>query len=197
MTATALRPVTASRSRARRLLALTLATPLLAACSVNFGAQTDQVYTPAQGVNDRSTDIDVLNALVVAESDGSGRLIAGLASQADEDVELTGVQGVDEDAEVQFGSDGGDAVVPAGGFLQLADEGSAVISATGEGVEIGDYVRLTMSFSNGDEVSVNVPVVVPGEDFADVTLPSSSASPSGSSSEEPTSEPSESPSSEG
>lgn len=193
MTATALRPVTAPRSRARRLLALTLATPLLAACSVNFGAQTDQVYTPAQGVNDRSTDIDVLNALVVAESDGSGRLIAGLASQADEDVELTGVTGEGEDAEVQFGSDGGEAVVPAGGFLQLADEGSAVISATGEGVEVGDYVRLTMSFSNGDEVSVNVPVVVPGEDFADVTLPS----PSGSGSEEPSSEPSESPSSEG
>ena len=94
----------------------------------------------------------MLNALVVAESDGSGRLIAGLASQADEDVELTGVQGEDEDAEVQFGSDGGDTVVPAGGFLQLADEGSAVISATGEGVAIGDYVRLTMSFSNGDEV---------------------------------------------
>ncbi len=149
------------------------------------------MYTPAQGVNDRSTDIDVLNALVVAESDGSGRLIAGLASQSDEDVELSGVQGVEEDAEVQFGSDGGDAVVPAGGFLQLADEGSAVISATGEGVEVGDYVRLTMSFSNGDEVAVNVPVVVPGEDFADVTLPSSGSS---GSSEEPSTEPSESPS---
>ncbi len=196
MTATALRPVTASRSRARRLLALTLATPLLVACN-NFDAQTDQVYTPAQGVNDRSTDIDVLNALVVAGSDGSGRLIAGLSSQADEDVELTGVQGEGEDAEVQFGTDGGDAVVPAGGFLQLADEGSAVIGATGEGVEIGDYVRLTMSFSSGDEVSVNAPVVPAEGDFADVTLPSSSASPTDSSSEEPTSEPSESPSSEG
>ena len=194
MTATALRPVTASRSRARRLLALTLATPLLVACN-NFDAQTDQVYTPAQGVNDRSTDIDVLNALVVAESDGSGRLIAGLASQADEDVELTGVQGEGEDAEVQFGSDGGEAVVPAGGFRQLADEGSAVISATGEGVVVGDYVRLTMSFSNGDEVALNVPVVVPGEDFADVTLPGSTSS--DSSTEEPTTEPSPSSSAEG
>ena len=50
-----------------------------------------------------------------------------------------------------------------------------------------------MSFSNGDEVALNVPVVAPGEDFADVDAARSSAS----SSEEPTSEPSESPSSEG
>jgi hypothetical protein len=167
--ATRPRPATGSRSRARQLLALTLAAPLLAACGPNFGAQTDQVYNPAEGVNDRSTDMNVLNALVVAEEDGSGRLIAGLANTGDEEIELTGVVGDGND--VQFGTDGGEAAVPAGGFLQLANEGAAAISATGEDVQIGEFLRLTMSFSNGDEVDLNVPVVVPGEDYADVELP--------------------------
>lgn len=185
MIATRTRPATAhpsrGRSRARQLLALALAVPLLAACSVNFGAQTDQVYTPAAGVNNRDYDVNVLNALIVAEENGTGRLIAGLASRTDEEVELTGVAG--EGNDVQFGTDGGDAVVPPGGFLQLADEGSALVSATGEDVVIGDFLRLTMSFSNGDEVSLNVPVLAPGQDFADVQLPSGSEGGDGSTGE--------------
>jgi hypothetical protein len=183
--ATRKRPATASpsqgRSRARQLLALTLAAPLLAACSVNFGAQTDQVYTPAVGVNNRDNDVDVLNALIVAEENGSGRLIAGLSNSTDEEVELTGVAG--DGSDVQFGTDGGDGVVPPGGFLQLADEGAALISATGEDVVIGAFVRLTMSFSNGDQVGLNVPVVVPGEDFAEVELPAGSGGTDGPTSE--------------
>jgi hypothetical protein len=178
--ATRTRPATAppsqGRSRVRQLLALTLALPLLAACGPNFGAQTDQIYTPAEGVNERDGDVDVLNALIVAEEDGSGRLIAGLANSTDEEVELTAVTGDGND--VQFGTDGGEAAVPPGGFLQLADDESALISATGADVVVGEFVRLTMSFSSGEEVDLNVPVVVPGEDFADVELPVGSGSPS-------------------
>jgi hypothetical protein len=173
--ATRTRPATAlpqGRSRVRQLLALTLAVPLLAACGPNFGAQTDQIYNPAEGTNNRDGDIDVLNALIVAEEDGSGRLIAGLSNATDEEVELTGVVGDGND--VQFGTDGGDAAVPPGGFLQLADDDAALISANGADVVVGEFVRLTMSFSNGDEVDINVPVVVPGETYADVELPSGS-----------------------
>jgi hypothetical protein len=180
--ATRTRPATASpspgRSRARQLLALTLAAPLLTACAVNFGAQTDQVYTPAVGVNNRDNDVDVLNALIVAEENGTGRLIAGLSNSTREEVELTGVAG--DGSDVQFGTDGGDGAVPPRGFLQLADEGAALVSATGEDVVIGEFVRLTMSFSNGDQVGLNVPVVTPGEDFAEVELPAGSGGSDGS-----------------
>lgn len=163
-----------SSPRARRLLVVSLAAPLLVGCN-NFDAQTNAVYTPAQGVNNREATVDVLNALVVAESDGTGRLIAGLANNdGSTEIALSGVQGVGEDEGVQFGSDGGTASVGPSGFLQLADEGSAVITASGDGVEIGDYVRLSMSFDNGETVDLNVPVVPPGEDFAEVTLPSDS-----------------------
>lgn len=176
VTATSHRPLTATRVRARRMLALLLALPLLAACN-NFGAQTDQVYTPAQGTNSQDASIDVLNAAIVSEDDGSGRLIAGLANNTDEDVALTLVQGVGEGADVQFGTDGGDNTIPGEGFLQLADEDVALISATGEQVVKGYYVRLLMVFDNGEEVELNVPVVEPGEDFADVVLPSDTDTP--------------------
>ena len=45
-----------------------------------LGAQTDQVYNPAAGVDDRSGSVDVLNALVVSGSDGSGTVIASLVN---------------------------------------------------------------------------------------------------------------------
>jgi hypothetical protein len=52
--------------------ALLLAVPALSSCSVSFGAQTDQVYNPSAGVDDRSGSVDVLNALVVSGAAGSG-----------------------------------------------------------------------------------------------------------------------------
>lgn len=176
MIATRRRPAAAAsttgRSRARQILALAAAVPLLAACGPNFGAQTDQVYVPGVGVNERDGQVDVLHALIVAAEDGSGRLIAGLSNGSEEEVALIGVTGDGND--VQFGTDGGDAAVPPGGFLQLADDDAALVSATGSDVVVGEFVALTMTFSNGEEVDLEVPVVIPGEDFADVELPAGS-----------------------
>ena len=166
--------------------AVLLAVPALSACGVNFDAQTDQYYTPTDGENNREGTVDVLHALIVSDSPGSGRLIAGLANSADEEDELTGVQGLEDDESIQFSLAGGETTIPANGVLQLADDGSAVVAVSGdeEQVAAGGYVRLSFTFANGEQADLNVPVLAPGEDYADVEIPAAT-----SGTDEPTEEP--------
>ncbi len=152
-----------------------LAVPALSACGVNFDAQTDQVYTPADGENSRNGSVDVLNALIVSDTPGSGRLIAGLANNnASEPDSLEGVEGVGDSAEVTFSLDGGDTEIPAGGAIQLADVDAPMVVATGseELLRAGGFVRVSFSFGNGDTTELNVPVLAPGTTYDDVELPS-------------------------
>lgn len=152
-----------------------LALPALSACTVQ-NAQTDQVYTPADGVNNRDGQIDVLNALIVSDEPGSGRLIAGLSNNnPDEADTLTSVKGAEEDAAVQFTLVEGDTEIAPGGYLNLAGEGAPVVLAEGDEVAAGAFVRLTMAFSNGEAVTVNVPVLAAEGDYAEIEIPTATA----------------------
>jgi hypothetical protein len=192
--------VTAISSRFRRRIAATavlVTSPALAACGVSFGAQTDQVYNPADGVSARGGEVDVLNALIVSDTPGTGRLIGGLSNEnTDKSDSITGVRGVGDDQSVTFSLAGGSTTIPAGGLLQLADPSAAniVVKGTPDLVKAGGYVRLTFSFQNAQEATVNVPVLEPDETYKDVPLPSSDGStpPSTSTSESPSPSPSES-----
>jgi hypothetical protein len=159
--------------------ALLLSVPALASCAA---AQTDEVYTPTKGVNDRSGQVDVLHALVVSDGKDGGRLVAGLVNdnQETEDT-LTGVTVADGNAQVKVGS--GETKIPAAGLLQLADSGSAQVLV--KGITAGGYVRLTFQFANADAVTLNVPVLPPGDDFADVQVPGQ-VTPSQTAAQEPT-----------
>ena len=66
--------------RSLAVAALVLTAPVLSSCGVGFGAQTDQVYNPAAGVDVHSGSVDVLNALIVSGTDGSGTVIATLVN---------------------------------------------------------------------------------------------------------------------
>lgn len=155
--------------------AVLLAVPALAACGVNFDAQTDQYYTPTDGENNREGSVDVIHALIVSDTPGTGRLIAALANDEDADDTLTGVRGLEDDQSVEFTLEDGETTIPAGGVLQLADDDSAMVLVNGdpEAVAAGGYVRLAFTFENGEEAALNVPVFPPGTDYADVELPSS------------------------
>lgn len=149
-----------------------LTVPALSSCG-QLDPQTDAVYTPSVGVNNRDAMVDVLHALIVADGEGSGRLVAGLANNdLDEADELTGVRGEQVDQSTDFTLTGGETTVPAGGFLQLADSDSAAVLASGDRVTPGGFVRLTFSFANAGDVTVNVPVVANDGDYADVEIPS-------------------------
>jgi hypothetical protein len=150
-----------------------LAAPALTACGVSFGAQTDQVYNPTVGVDDRSGEVDVLNALVVSGTDGSGTVIATLVDNDQENADsLRGVSGSGADAQLSV-KVGGPTEIPAGGLLNLATDSG--ITARGERVTPGNFVEITFSFDRGAAVTLDVPVVSSSnEAYADVKVPSGS-----------------------
>jgi copper(I)-binding protein len=170
--------VNATRTRLRTVTAAAalLAVPALSACGVSFNAQTDQPYQPGDGVIERSGPIDVLNALVVSDTPGSGRLVAGLVNNTDEGDALTGVNGAGDDDAVSYELGDGSTDIPGGGFIDLSDDDVVMVQVSGseESVLPGQFLRLTLQFENADDVTVNVPVLEQNEDYEDVELPSAS-----------------------
>jgi hypothetical protein len=140
----------------------------LSSCGRGFDNPTDQVYNPAVGVNDQDSDVDVLNAVIVSGSDGSGTLVATLVNNDQEnDDTLTGISaGGDDQADVTPPSE---TSIDAGSLLSLADEGGAKVE--GESVKAGSFVTLTFSFERAESVTLDVPVVEHGEGaYADVPV---------------------------
>ncbi len=148
----------------RRLAAaaLTLLVPVLGACG--FGYQTDQVYQPSVGVNERDGSVDVLGAVVVSGISGTGTFVASFVNQdLDEPVRLVSVSGgeglqAELVREVEIGPES---------LVNLADAGAVRVS--GEAVELGRFVELTLEFDNGQRTDVNVPVVNRTGEFSDVS----------------------------
>lgn len=182
-------------STRRRLAAasLVLLVPLTAACG--FGYQTDQVYQPGVGTDVRTGTVDVLGAVIVSGTDGSGTFVASLANKGlDKAVTLASVTGP-QGLEVQLTAP---VEVPAGGLVNLADKGA--VRVAGDAVTYGTYLRLTLAFDDGESTKVNVPVVDREGEYADVSpalpapsggaSPSASASSSSSPSASPTADPS-------
>ena len=153
--------------------AVVLAVPVLSSCGASFGAQTDQVYNPAVGVDERSGTVDVINALVVSGDDGSGTVVATLVNndQQDDDT-LRTVSGAGDDAGLTV-KVAGETAIPAGGLLNMATDSQTSIS--GERVTPGNFVRLSFAFDRGAAVKVDAPVVSSDNPaYADIEVPSGS-----------------------
>ncbi|GAA1927649.1 hypothetical protein [Nocardioides hwasunensis] len=140
------------RSIATAAAVLALAAPL---SSCGFDYATERDYTPAGGANNREGVIDVLSAVVVSASDGSGTFVASLANNdADEEQTFTGVAGQDDTVAP---ADFEPIAVAAGGLVNLADPPADIILTGDFGA--GDFVPLAFDFGNGERVTLNVPVV--------------------------------------
>lgn len=149
--------------------AVVLAAPVLASCGFDY--QTDQIYTPSEGVIDRSGNVDVLNALIVSGQDGSGTLVAGLVNnQLDGSDTLAEVSGAEEDLTISV--EGGPVEIPADGLVQLADEGDITVS--GDQIQPGRFITLKFTFENSRSVTLDVPVHSAEPPYDEVPLPSGS-----------------------
>lgn len=140
----------------RRFTALTLglaAALLLSGCGFNYA--TDRVYTPAMGANNRDGSVDVLGAVIVSGEPGSGTFVASLAnndrSQSASLESLTGGEGTDLTA-----ADFPAVRIDAGDLVSLASEGGLVVTGS---FAAGDFVPVTLTFGDGDVISLQVPVV--------------------------------------
>ena len=145
------------------------AAPVMSSCGVNFGAQTDQVYNAARGVDNRDGSVYVLNALIVSGVDGSGTVVAGLVNEnQNKPVHLTGITGGGANPVTVTGPSS--TKIDAGGMVSLADKGQ--YAARGASITGGASVKLTFNFDNAPSVTVDVPVELATDpDYKNVPLP--------------------------
>lgn len=147
----------------RRPLALAaatalLATPALTSCGFDYG--TDQLNNPAAGTNDRSGVVNVIAATIVANQSDSGTFIASLTNGSTEDtITVTGISGGDGALTAR---DFEPIELEPRGYANLVDGGGVVV--TGD-FEAGDVIPMELTFDNGEDAVLQVPVVTACEEY--------------------------------
>ncbi|MFC7624486.1 hypothetical protein [Microlunatus sp. GCM10028923] len=170
-------------ARAGAVVILTATLSLAAGCG--FNVQTNQPYTPGEGINanvgSRSEPVSVRNLLIVSKQPGQGFVSASLTATKN-DV----LQRITGRAYLSDGSAGtpltaalpAPVSVNAGVLTQLTS--TQLIEVTGNDLKAGLEAELTLTFATAGEVTVRVPVVSADDpQFATISpSPSPSASPS-------------------
>lgn len=153
----------------RRLAATFAATALLALSACGFEAQTNQQYQAAVGANSHG-DVDVLNALLVANKDGSATVSAAFVNKTDDEQGLSSVTVATlAGAELPVRGLRSLLPIPVGTLTNLGfatDAGGFVVT---EGAEAGYYVKVTFNFTDAAPVTIEAPVVARTADYDKVT----------------------------
>lgn len=154
----------------RRLAATFAATTLLALSACGFEAQTNQQYQAAVGANAHG-DVDVLNALLVANEDGSATVSAGFVNKTDEEQRLASVTITTlSGEELVVRSPKLPALpIPVDILTTLGSAGDTASYTVTQGAEAGYYVRATFTFSDSAPVTIEIPVVARTADYDKVT----------------------------
>ena len=156
------------RRVAATICALALAGGLVTSCG--FYDATDRPYTPANGVNDNPPDAEVavLGAVVVSTNPGSGTFIATISNKSlVEDVALIAIAGADSDMPIT--ADEFEPIVATkGSFINLAEAGGVKVNGA---FAAGNFVRLNLTFDNGDKLTMDMPVVPNAGYYADLDGP--------------------------
>lgn len=157
-----------STARRRRLTAASLAVTAalsLSACGTSFGAQTNQVYQPGVGANERG-DVSSYNTLLVGNADGSATISASLLNNVD-DQTLTSVEVTKGDEALQVRSPRIALPLTSGVPTQIGTENTAAF-VVAEGAEPGNYVTITFTFSDSSPLTVQAPVVTRTAEYSSV-----------------------------
>lgn len=159
-------PFISNRRRVRTLaaVALLVVAPAITACG--FDAQTEKVYQPAEGVNVTGNDIDVLGAVVVSSTPGSGIFVASLNNNTARADQIVSVEAAGSTVPVTVGQD-----IPAGSLLNLAMGKPKGVAVSEKSIQAGGYVRIQLTFEHSAPVVVNAPVVDNSAPYNDI-LPS-------------------------
>lgn len=178
---------TATRFRrlARAGAAIILTAALTATAGCGFDVQTNQPYTPAEGINvdvgPRQQAVAVRNLVIVSKEPGSGYVSASLTAAAHTDA----LQRITGRAYTRDGQPGapltvnqpGPVQVPAGSLVVLTDQ--PLIEVTSADLEPGLEAEVTLTFATAGETTMRIPVVSADDpQFATVSpSPSASTSP--------------------
>lgn len=162
-------------SKLGEMAAVLVSVTALTACGANFDAQTQHVYQPADGVNNKDSDVYVMGALIVAvaneetEGDGTGTVVARLINSAAESDSLSSVVAADNEGnEITVDGLAEPLEISPGESLQLTED--SPIQLNGDNLKVGTLVTLDFTFENAQLVSVQVPVLPNEGDYAGVTI---------------------------
>lgn len=130
----------------------------MAACG--FDVQTNQPYTPADGVNLDVNTLKLRNMMVLSDADGEGFFAGSMVDSTAE--QLTAVAGVPVNADGSLGSPleitlNEPITLPVNQLVTITQ--LARIPVVGEGLKPGLEAKLTMTFSRSGVVELIVPVV--------------------------------------
>ncbi|MCW2769684.1 MAG: hypothetical protein JWR27_1117 [Aeromicrobium sp.] len=152
--------MTSVRRRALAAAALAMTAGLtLSACGTGFGAQTNKVYQPAVGANARG-EVDVLNALLVANADGSATISAGVVNNGDQEQSLSSVTVTTlDDQELEVASTDKPVTLTPDVFNAIGGASDAGRFRVVKGADAGLYVKVTFTFSDSSPVTIEAPVV--------------------------------------
>lgn len=161
------------RNIALALGALVLAAPVLSSCGFDYA--TDRVNTVASGVNNRDKTVDVLGAAIVAGQPNSGTFIATFSNNSETDAaSLESVAGANGTTLTAASFD--PIQVEPGGMVNLATDGGIRVDGA---FDAGNFVPVTLTFDNGENVVMTIPVVTPCDKYAGLdNAPTASADPS-------------------
>lgn len=137
----------------------------LGGCGTSFSAQTNQVYQPAVGANARG-DVDVLNTLLVANTDGSATISAGLQNNLDEADQLSSVSVTTlDDKPLNVRSPRIMLPIEPGVLTTIGNVKESAVFLVEEGAEEGAYVKVTFTFSTSAPLTIEAPVVARNAEY--------------------------------
>ena len=180
----------------RRKLALAagllcLGAPVLSSCGVDYATDRPNVIADG-GYHIAGTGMRVLATRIVATGEGRGIFIATIAIPADEDPvtdgpnapTLTGLSSSGDSDQQVTAKHFEPVAVGDDGAINLADPNIGGIPVTGD-FSAGDFVPLTLTFSDGSTITLQTPVVTRCDEYAAV-VPQGGASSSARASVNPT-----------
>jgi hypothetical protein len=198
-TAASMTAVTTILSRKLALAAglVCVATPVLSSCGFDYATDRPNVIANG-GFAQSGTGMRVLATRIVADTSNQGVFIATLALNPTANPavayrtapKLTGLAARTDSPYTLTAAKFAPITVTSTGAVNMAEAGVGGIPVTGD-FKAGSMVPVTLTFSDGEEISVQTPVVTQCHEFESVA-PQASGKPSASTdatAEEPSAEP--------
>lgn len=155
--------------RPSRIAATTLAiaaTLALAGCTATGNdAQTNQQYQPGVGTNLRTGQVQLYNALAVDNGDGTATLSTLVLNTTEDTQKLDSALATTGD-NVPVGVETAPAIIGPRDTFNTGP--AATVLFTGDAVQPGNYVTVTLTFDEAGDVTIEAPVVARTEMYDDV-----------------------------
>lgn len=155
----------ATPTRLGRIVGIAFALASATALTSCGNAQTDEQYQAGVGANVRTGSVQLFNAVAVTNGDGTATLSASVLNRTGKTIKLTAASGTLSNG-TKVTARTTPALIGAGQVKDTGPAGNVVIKASK--LTAGEYLKLTLTFTEGNKATVDAPVVARSSVYADV-----------------------------